>query len=466
MNVEVTKLPESRVALKIELSPVEVDQALERTYKQLVQRVNVPGFRKGKAPRAVVERMVGNELFLHEATDEAVRWGYRKAVEQEKLTPIDEAQISTGDEHSHLQADHSFEFEATVSVEPDVQLPDYQSLHLERPVVEVSDDDVEGLVQDLRERTATLEPASGPADYGYVVTMNINGKVEGQEIVNEENGEYELRDEEKGEPDPVFPDLSKQLVGANPGDIREITLQLPELYKDQEFAGKAMFLRVLVKELKRKVLPDLNDEFAQSISELQTLDEMREALRRNLELERRVEADREYANQVVEAVTGRTFVEIPPVLIEEEIDRELNELQRMFDSNKLSFAQYLQTSGKAELDVRNDMREDATQSVKRSLVMDAVAEKEGIEISNRQIESALDEVLRSTNVSETERRRYRSSSAVRQNIRDRLQRQQAIQKLVDIMSNGEGSQAANAEQQQTVPDSRDTEETVAVEVGG
>lgn len=468
MNVEVTKLPESRVALKVELTPAEVNQALDRTYKQLVQRVSIPGFRKGKAPRAVVERMVGHELFLHEATEEAVRWGYRKAVDQEKLVPIDEAQISTGDEHEHLEADQPFEFEATVSVQPEIQLPDYHALHIDRPAVEVSDEDIDGLVQDLRERTATLEPTIGPADYGTVVTMNINGKVEGQEIVNEENGEYELRDEDKQGQDAVLPGLSKELVGVNPGDIRDITLHLPELYRDQEFAGKTMFLRVLVKEIKRKVLPELNDEFAQSISEFQTLDQLREALRRNLEMERRIESERQLANDVVEAVAGRTFVEIPPVLIEEEVDRELQDLQRMFDSNRLSFGQYLQTTGKSEADVRNDMREDAAQSVKRTLVLDAVADREGIEVTSRQVDAALDEILRSTNVNDAERRRYRSSSGVRQNIRDRLERQEAIQKLVEIVTGGEqvSPEVAEAVAIQSPSGAEDTEESVAVEVGG
>src|SRR5205085_2003367 len=136
MNVSVTRLPESRVNLRIELDPQEVEQALDRTYKQLVQRVAVPGFRKGKAPRAVVERMVGQELFLHEATDEAVRWGYRRAIDQENLTPIDEAEIDGGNGHNHVEPGEVFSFEATVAVKPEVQLPDYTSIRLERTMEE------------------------------------------------------------------------------------------------------------------------------------------------------------------------------------------------------------------------------------------------------------------------------------------------------------------------------------------
>ncbi|PZS01264.1 MAG: trigger factor, partial [Chloroflexi bacterium] len=336
MNVEVTTLPESRVALKVELTPGEVDQALDRTYRQLVQRVAIPGFRKGKAPRSVVERTVGPDLFLHEATEDAMRWGYRKAIDQEKLVPIDEAEVSAGDDHDHLDVGREFSFEATVSVKPDVQLPDYRGLEIDRSVVEVSDEDVDNLLHDLQERTATLEPTSSPADEGMVVTMNIAGKVGGREIVNEENGEFELRDEERQGSDPVFPGLSRELIGVKPGDIKDIALLLPEMYRDDELAGKTLALRILVKEIKRKILPELGDELAQSVSEMKTLDELRGRLRDNIEIERKYAADQELADRVADAVTSRTFVEIPRVLVEEELDRGVEEMRRAFDSQRLS----------------------------------------------------------------------------------------------------------------------------------
>jgi trigger factor len=288
MNVEVTKLPESRVSLKIELAAEEVEGALDRTYKTLVQRVNVPGFRKGKAPRAMLERMVGREFFLSEATEEAVRWGYRKALTEEKLAPIDQPEIDLPEDegeahgHQHVEPGHSFHFEATVSVSPEVQLPEYRSLHVERKQESVTDKDIDDLLQELRRRNATLEPTVRPAQVEDTVTMNFTARVEGEEVLNRENFDYPLRDEEKDGPDTVFPGLSAELVDVNRGDIKEIALTLPELYPEEEFAGKTMFLRVLIKEVKRKVLPDADDDFAQSISEHQTLDELRTALRGNL----------------------------------------------------------------------------------------------------------------------------------------------------------------------------------------
>lgn len=469
MNVEVTKLPESRVALKVELTPEEVEQALQRTYKQLGQRVNVPGFRKGKAPRAVVERMVGHDLFLREATEEAIRWGYRKAIDQSSLSPIDEAEIEpVADGRDTVEPGQLFQFEATVAVRPEVELPDYHAIRIDRPDIQVSDEEVDALLTDIRERHATLEPVVRPAQFGDVVTMNITGRVSGEEIINNENADFELRDEEQQEPDPVLPGLSRELVGLNRGDIREPALHLPELYPNQEMAGKSMFLRILVKEIKRKVLPELDDDLAQSVSEFETLDELRNALRANLMLERKLEADERLVNQAVEAVTSRTFVEIPPVLIEEEIDRMLDDMRRAFESRHLSFEVYLETAGKSEADIRQEMRESATQNVKASLVLGAIADAEGIEVQGRDVDAALEDLLRHANTGEGERRRLRSSNAVRSNIRSRIRRQRAIQRLVEIVTGGEeiSTEATEAVADQTAAAAEDTEETVAVEVGG
>jgi trigger factor len=469
MNVEVTRLPESRVALKVELSPQEVEGALDRTYKQLVQRVNIPGFRKGKAPRAVVERMVGAEYFLHEATDEAVRWGYRKAIDQENLTPIDQAEIDTGpDAHEHVEVGEPFHFEATVAVKPEVQLPDYSAIRVERQQVDVTDDEVSGVIEDIRERNATLEPVNRPADVGDAVTINITGRVGGNEIINNDNAEYELRDEQNGEPDPTFPGLSAQLVGISPGEIREFTLALPEELADEESEGQSVLVRVLAKETKRKVLPVLDDEFAQSVSVFQTFDELRDGVRANLEAERRAEADEKLVSDAVDAVTDRTFIDTPPVLIEEEIDRVIDDMRVTFERQRLSLETYLEATQKTEADLRHDMRESATKNVKQSLVLGAIADAENITVSNRELDTALEEALRSMPTTDAERRRLRTSSAVRSNIRNRLRRQRAIQKLVGTVTGGEeiSAEATEAIADQTAAAADDTEETVAVEVGG
>ncbi len=469
MNVEVTKLPESRVALAIELSPTEVEQALDRTYKSLVGRVNVPGFRRGKAPRPVVERMVGREFFLHEATDEAVRWGYRQAVDKESLTPIDEAEIKpVEDADDHVNQGEPFRFEATVSVKPQVQLPDYANLRVERQQVPVTDADVQALLQDLRERNATLEPTVRSADIGDVVTMNIVGRVDGEEVLNRDNFDFELIEETEERLHTVFPGLAAKLIGVNRGDIQEITLGLPDVYADQELAGKTLFLHILVKEIKAKVLPEANDEFAQSISEFQTLDELKETLRANLETERRLAADEKLVADAIESVQSRTFVEIPPVLIEEEIERMLGDLRQNFERAHLSFETYLETANRSETDIRNEMRETAIGNVKTSLVVGALAEAEGIEVSGSEVNAALEDLFRRPEFTEPERRRLRTSNAVRTSLRNRIRRRRALERLVELMTGGEtvSAEATEAVADQTGASEDDAQETLAVEAAG
>ncbi len=469
MNVEVTKHPGSRVSLAIELTPEEVQAALDRTYKQLVQRVNVPGFRRGKAPRPVVERMVGQEFFLHEASDEAVRWGYRKAVDEANLIPIDEAEIEAG-EHDHVHAGESFQFEATVTVKPEVQLPDLHTIRVEREVVEVTEDDVDQVLEVIRQRNATLEPVRRPAQATDVVTMNIVAKVGGEEILNQENFDYRLAEQnEAGEPsDEIFPGLSLELIGSSPGDIKEPVLTMPADGADEETAGKALFIRALVKEVKRQVLPEVNDEFAQSVSELETVGDLREMLQRNLTLERRFEADERLVSEAIEAVNSRSFVEIPPVLIEEELDRELDDFRTTFERQRLTLEAYLESVQKTEEDLRAEMTEDATKNVKTSLVLGAVADRENIDVTTKEVDAALEEILRAGQLPPAERKRLRSSTAVRSNVRTRLRRRLAIQRLVEIVSGGEevDADAAEAISDQTAGVAEDTEETVAIEVGG
>lgn len=469
MNVEVTRLPESRVALQVELTPDEVEAALDRTYKQLVQRVSIPGFRKGKAPRAVVERMVGAEYFLHEATDEAVRWGYRKAIDTENLTPIDQAEIDTGpDAHEHVEVGEPFHFEATVAVKPEVQLPDYSTIRVEREPVEVSDDDVNEVLEDIRQRNATLEPVNRPAQFSDVVTINVTGRVDGEEIINNDNAEFELTDEENGEPDVTLPGLSAELVGISAGEIREVALSLPPTYGDENLASKTMLVRVLAKETKRKVLPDLDDDFAQSVSAFPTFEELCDAIRSNIELERRMEADEKLVTDALEAVTERTFIDIPPVLVEEEIDRTIEDMRATFERQRLSLETYLEATQKSEADLRHDMRDSATKNVKQSLVLGAIADAESITVTNRELDAALEDALRSMQTTDAERRRLRSSSGVRNNIRNRLRRQRAVQTLVGTVTGGEevSTEATEAIADQTAAAAEDTEETVAVEVGG
>lgn len=465
MNVEVTRLPESRVTLKIELTPDEVEESLARTYKRLVQRVNIPGFRKGKAPRPVLERAVGEESFLHEGTDDAIEWGYAGALEQEKLVPLERAEVNPGDGHLHIHPGEPFTYEVTVAVEPPVELPDYHAIHVEAPPVTIEGTEVQEILQDLRERQAALEPVQRPAEMGDVVTMNLTARVGGEEAVNQENADVELAAEPEEGINAVLPGLSGELVGTTPGDIREITIPFPAEYPNPEWAGKTAFVTALAKEVKRKVLPELDDEFAQSVSRFETLDELRAALERNVELEKRNQANEQLVRDAIEALVSRTFMDIPPVLVEEELDRMMTDLERAFTGQGQSFEMYLQTVGKTQEDLRNEMREGATENVKSSLVLAALADREGIEIGNEEINAGIGDLIGNLRMSNQERKRLRNDRNLRTSIRTRLRRQAAIRRLVSIVS-GEDLPPEPVDTAEELPaGEEDTDTIAAVEIG-
>lgn len=435
MNVEVTKLPESKVALKVELTVDEVEGAFNRTYKQLVQRVSVPGFRRGKAPRPIVERLVGAEFFVHEATEDAIQWGYRKALDETHLVPIDQPEIDTGNGH-HVEAGAPFQFEATVSVRPEIPLPDYHTLRVAREQQPVTDADVQQVIDEVRREHATLEPTTRPAMAGDTVVMSLHATVEGQEVFNQENATFVLRGADSDE-DVELPGLSRHLDGATSGLIVETAIDLPASYHRQEFAGKPMALRILVKEVKTPVLPELDDEFVREVSPLATVDALRGALRDNLEQERRYEADRRLIQQAISEVVDRTFVDIPPILIEEEIERMIEDLRVLLADANASIDAYVEAMGLTLDQLEEQMREEATRRVKTSLVLTALAEAEGIEVSNRDVDAALEEVLRGARTTERERRKMRTSTAVRSGLRARLRRQRAMHRLVEIVTDGD-----------------------------
>ncbi|MGH2443345.1 MAG: trigger factor, partial [Chloroflexota bacterium] len=329
------------------------------------------------------------------------------------------------------------------------------------------DADIDRVLHDLQERTATLEPVTRPAQLTDTVTLNVTGRVEGEEVLNREDMEFPLQDVES-DSHSALPGLSAELVGVNRGEIREIALPFPDGYPEEALAGKTMFLRALVKEIKRRVLPELDDDFAKTLSDAETLDELRGRLRANLEAERRREADEKLVNAAIEQVSERTFLEIPPVLVDEELDRMVKDVRASFERSQYSFEHYLEAAHTTEEAMRDEYREGATQNVKTSLVVGAVADLENIDISNAEVTAALEEILRTSKMSVGEQRRLRQSNSVRSNIRGRIRRQRAIQQLVAVMTDGEevGSEAADALVDQTADPSADTQETIAVEVGG
>ncbi len=434
MQVEVSPTGESRVRLDVTVTPEEVDRAIEATYRKLAQRVRVPGFRPGKAPRNLVLRAYGDDAFFHQATNEAVRAWYPTALRQSGVEALDSGEIDLPDDHGHLTPGEPFAFAATVPTKPDVHLPAIEDIKIPAPPVVVADVDVDRVLEEVRRSRATLEPAAArAAETGDVVKMNIHGRADGEEVLSQEDFQFELVDEQDS-PDRQFPGLSKELVNARPGDIRETVLSLPPDYGQQELAGKSLSLRIVVKEIQRKVLPDLNDDFARTVSDTTTVQELRELIRRNLERERREEAFNKVASEVIDSLTARTNLVAPDILVEAELDSMLRDQRRYFERQGMRFEQFLIAARKSEEEYRQDLRPNAERLVKRDLILEAVADAEDIHADPDEVNSQMQRFTENLSRSERDMERLSASTALRGSIEEELRKRDAIRWLVQSVS--------------------------------
>lgn len=429
--------------LAVTLSAEEVDKVIAATYRQLATRVRVPGFRPGKAPRALVQRTIGVDTFYHEATDDAVQEYFPRAVTESGFEPIDRPQIELGERH--VVDGEPFELAGTFSVRPEVKLPDYGAIRIPAPPVIVTDRDVDDVITVLRQDRATLEPAPGKAaEIGDVVTMNIHGRAEGREVINRESFDFELieeqqdRSQDEDEDDerslpPDLPGLSAQLVAAEVGDIREITISLPADYQDPDLAGHTVFLNILVKGVKRKILPALNDEFVHLLSGYSTVAELREGIRDNITQERTARAQNKVAQDVIDSLIARTSFAVPEVLIDEEQERMLETRKRWFERRGMSLERLLLADGMSEEEFRAQLRQPAEREVRRGLILDAVAKAEHIAPSRTEVERTIFRTVASADQSERERERLLHSDRVREVVAEDIARGRALARLVEIV---------------------------------
>jgi trigger factor len=434
MQVEVSRVDDATARLDVSLTVEEVNSAINSTYHRLSQRVKIPGFRPGKAPRALILRTYGEEDFYHQATDQLIRTWYPKALTESGVNALDTGELDS-DEHAHVIPDTPFTFTAKVPTMPDVSLPDYGEIKIPAPSTSVTDDDIDKVIGEVRLSRATLESvAAKAAEVGDVVKMKIHGKAGGEDVVDRDDFDFELVGEDRSEAEQPFPGLSKEMVGARPGDIREITLALPDAYSDSNLAGKSLMLNIVVKEIQRKVLPELTDEFVKEISSSQTVDDLRSVIRHNIEHEKNEEAINAVAKDVVDSLIARTNPPAPEVLVAEEQDRMVREQRRYFERSDLRFDQFLLAARKSEEEYREDLRPAAERAVKRDLLLDAVAKAENLEPDAEAIDIEVKRMSGAVSQSEADYERLAESRRLHDVVAGDMRRRSALMKLVELAS--------------------------------
>jgi trigger factor len=398
MQTQVEKLEGGTAVLAVSLTPDEVERGMDRAYRRLVQRVNIPGFRRGKAPRGMLERHVGRAKLLEEAVEILIPEGYQAAVDEAHLEPVDRPHI---DITEHPEEANALKFKVTVTVKPEVELGEYRSARdgVPREEPEVTPAQVDEQVEALRERLARLESVEGGAvEKGSFAICDIKIVRDGEAGEKSGAGKKAAADKaaaDKGDGEgttvevgsgTLLPGIEDALIGAHAGDVRDIEVDFPADHRNRGVAGRRLPVRATVREVKRKVLPPLDDELAKQSGGPQTLQELKSDLANRLLRLAGAKSRREYEDRVVQAVADQARLEVPGVMAERYIEALWQETLQALKARGVTVEQYTATRGKPESELREEMRPRAEAAVRRELVLEAVARREGLEATPADLE--------------------------------------------------------------------------------
>lgn len=375
MNVKsVEKRENSTIELVIEVGAAEFETAVNKVYQKQRGKINVPGFRKGHAPRKIIEAMYGVGVFHEDAINEVYPTAYAQALEQEKIDAVAYPNV----EVQEVGKD-GFTFKAIVTVRPEAKLGEYKGLTAAKDAVKVTDEDIESELKPYVSRATRLVSVEREAKNGDTVVIDFEGFLDG---VPFEGGKGEGHGLELGS-NSFIPGFEEQLVGAKAGDEKDLDITFPEDYH-ADLAGKAVVFKVKVLEVKEKQAPALDDEFAKDVSEFETLADFKKDLGDKLTERREADAQRAYESSLLEQVTDNMTVEIPDAMVDYRVDQMVNDYANRVTSQGISFEQYLQMMGMTVADMRSQAREGALRQVQVDLALGAIAAAENIEISDEE----------------------------------------------------------------------------------
>lgn len=389
MNCTMEKLEKDQVRLTIEVDAEQFEKGIVAAYRKMVKSMNIPGFRKGKAPRKVIEQFYGPAIFYEEAFKEVYPDAYEKAIEDNDLQPVDYPEVDITD-----IGNDGVKFTATVQLKPTVTLGDYKGIKVERPEYTVTDEDVQAEVDRALERSARwIAVEDRPVQDGDRVTLDYAGTVDG---VAFEGGTAEGQTLNIGS-GMFIPGFEEQMVGMNPGEEKDLNVKFPEEYQAKELAGKDAVFHVKLHDIKEKELPELDDEFAKDVSEFDTLDEYKADIRAKLEEQNKQRADAEYENALIEKIAQNATVEIPQVMIERQIDNMMREFEMRLMYQGLRLDDYFTITGSKAEDARAEFAKDADTRVKVQLVLEAIQEAEKIEATPEELDAEIAKMAEQAN---------------------------------------------------------------------
>ena len=424
MSVQVENLEKNMAKLTIEVPAEELEKAIEAAYRKQKNQISVPGFRKGKVPRAMIEKMYGVEVFYEDAANALMQKNYPSAVEESGVDIVSRPDI----EVVQIEKGKPFIYTAEVAVRPEVTLGKYMGVTVTKIDTSVSDDEVnEALEQQRNNNARTINVTDRAVAVGDTAVIDFEGFVDG---VAFEGGKGENHPLEIGS--HTFIDtFEDQLVGKNAGDEVEVNVTFPEQYQAADLAGKPATFKVKINEIKAKELPELDDEFAQDVSEFDTLAEYKESLKKNLQEKKENDAKRAKEDEAVQKIIDKSKMDIPEAMIDTQCETMIEEFAQRIAQSGLSMDQYLQFSGHTVDALKEQVRPEALSRIQASLVLEQIAKEENIEVSDEEVDAEIEKMAASYGMEADKLKEYMGDSE-----KDSMKKDLAITKAVDlVMSN-------------------------------
>ena len=389
MSSVVVKKENNEVTLKIEATAAEFEKAVEKSYQKMKGKFNINGFRKGKAPRKLIELQYGEGVFYEEAINELFPKAYEQAIQKHNIEPVDRPAIDI----EQIGKGQDFIFTATVTVKPEVKLGEYKGIEVEHIEYNVKEEDIDAEIQRLRERNARLVAVERPVKDGDTLIIDYAGFVGDHQFAG---GTAEKQTLVIGS-GQFIPGFEEQLIGTEIGQEVEVKVTFPEQYHAEDLAGKEALFKVTVHEIKEKEMPVLDDEFAKDVSEHDTLAELKEDIRKRQEETAKNRAERERRDAIVDKAVANAEVDIPEVMVEDEIESMLNDFDRQLQFQGLNLESYLKYANKKIEEMKEQMKDNAYNRVKTQLTLEAIAKEENIEVSEEEVDQEIEKYAKQYN---------------------------------------------------------------------
>ena len=422
MSNKFEKLEHNMVKISMEIGQEEFDKACERAYQKNKNQISLPGFRKGKAPRKMIERVYGKEVFYEDALNDVLPDVYTAAVEELKLDVVSRPEVDV----EKMEAGEPIVVTATVAVKPEVTLGEYKGLVAEKETVAVTEDDInEELKKDAEKNSRLVDVTDRAAELGDEVTIDFDGYVDDKQFEGGKSEDYRLTLGSHSFID-TFED---QIVGKNPEEAFDVNVTFPENYHAKELAGKPAVFKVVLKKIQKKELPALDDDYAKDYSEFDTIAEYKEDLQKKLLANKQKEADDKRAKALISAAVANAEMDIPAAMIDDRADSMIQNFANNLRYQGISIEQYMSMTGSNMAAMRANVRPDAEKAIKEALVLEAIAKAENLEVTDEDFDAEVQKMADMYKM-EADKLKANISDAEKEGMKEEMKTQKAVEWLV------------------------------------